>query len=248
MIENEYEHRKAVIEALHETGAFKCTEHTDNVPEAVDMIKRNRYDLVFADILIYEGDIFEVIDQLKNEDCTIPPIVLFTAHEEFDYPARIVNGGYREEIIYILKKPFWTKWDIHLAKILRLMASPPRSSDAKPERTYIMVRAGWQDIQILQADITHVTSEGQGRGGVIFHLFNGDIQRVDTPLHIVANLLNKDFIRVERKAIVNMTQVKKVIYGDGVITLNNNATCPLGDVYRTDFRNEMTLRVIVINK
>lgn len=73
---------REVIKEYLEANNYTCSE-TDNGEKALDLLKKNDYDLLVLDIMMPKMDGFEVLKQLPRE-YKIPTIILSARGEELD--------------------------------------------------------------------------------------------------------------------------------------------------------------------
>lgn len=82
LIIDDEEKIRQVIKEYCEAEDYECFE-ADNGITALDLLKKNNYDLLVLDIMMPKMDGFEVLKQLNKED-RIPTIVLSARSEEYD--------------------------------------------------------------------------------------------------------------------------------------------------------------------
>ena len=82
LIIDDEEKIRQVIKEYCEAEDYECFE-ADNGITALDLLKKNNYDLLVLDIMMPKMDGFEVLKQLNKED-RIPTIILSARSEEYD--------------------------------------------------------------------------------------------------------------------------------------------------------------------
>ena len=82
LIIDDEEKIRQVIKEYCEAENYECFE-ADNGITALDLLKKNNYDLLVLDIMMPKMDGFEVLKQLNKED-RIPTIILSARSEEYD--------------------------------------------------------------------------------------------------------------------------------------------------------------------
>lgn len=82
LIIDDEEKIRQVIKEYCEAEDYECFE-ADNGITALDLLKKNNYDLLVLDIMMPKMDGFEVLKHLNKED-RIPTIILSARSEEYD--------------------------------------------------------------------------------------------------------------------------------------------------------------------
>jgi len=192
--------------------------------EAIACIQNQEIDLVFCNVLLPDGDVFNVIDQVPGFQ---GHFIIMAPDDGFALRA------FRYKAYDYLVKP------ISAAVLLTLMArleSEPKHPDSttetlegsgqKPKFGTILLNAAGVQHVVHVPEIIHL--EGDGNYATV-HLISGDKILVSKPLKYFEDMLPaKYFYRVHQSHIVNLSYVKSVQNGDvQLINLSNGNTAPL---------------------
>jgi len=195
--------------------------------EAVDMILRERPDVVFLDVKMPELDGFEVIAALDEMASGDPPAIVFvTAFGEFAVKAFEVRA-----LDYLLKPFDRARLDRALesasarratgvaAPALRELLGMLRSEERREQR--FLIRSGHRMYFVLASDIdwadaagNYVRLHAQGRA----HLHRDTMKALETRLD------PQRFVRIHRSAIVNIdriAQIEPYVHGEYVVTMRD---------------------------
>jgi two-component system LytT family response regulator len=220
--------------------------------EAVDLIVRERPDLVFLDVKMPELDGFEVIAALE-EASAVPAIVFVTAFSDYAVKAFEVRA-----IDYLLKPFDRARFDRVLENALTRMrettvrdvSGEPAGASIPPElrtalaalgerRQYpsrFLVRSGSRMYFVRTADIEWADAAGNyvrlhagGRAHLVRRTMSGIEQELDP----------ERFLRVHRSAIVNVdriAQIESYVHGEYVITMRDGTRLTSSRAHGTRLR------------
>ena len=195
--------------------------------EAVDVILRERPDVVFLDVKMPELDGFEVIAALdgmsESGEAPMPAIVFVTAYGEFAVKAFEVRA-----LDYLLKPFDRSRLDRALESARSRNAADPRlrevlamlrTDERRHER--FLIRSGQRmyfvsadDIEWADAAGNYVRLHANGRAHLYRNTMKGVVSRLDP----------RRFIRIHRSAIVNIdrvTHVEPYVHGEYVVTMRD---------------------------
>lgn len=202
----------------------KVQAEVAEVAEAVSSIQLLEPNLVFCNVMLQNGNSFEVIDQLEqfngnliflasDEKCAIKAF----RYNAFDYLLKPVTS---EVLIDVMER-----LENRMQQIDQRNESQEDSGLKKKFATIILNAAGVQHVVHI-SDIIHL--EGDGNCSTV-HLSAGDKILVSKPLKYFEDVLPaRHFYRVHQSHIVNLANVKSVQNGDTqVINLSNGNVAPL---------------------
>jgi two-component system LytT family response regulator len=216
--------------------------------EALEVIRRERPDVVFLDMQMPGCDGLQVAAQLPAEN---PPVVIFvTAHEQFAVDAFAVRAT-----DYLLK-PFdqerfraalrraeetvRTRRASDLGSRLEglIAGATPRAPGAVARRAErLAFKADGRVVLVRLEEIVWVEAADNY---VVLHLANGERLTVRETLSALEERLGADrFARVNRSAVVAIDQVKELeptFHGDYVVILRNGTRVPLSRSLRGRLR------------
>ncbi|MDV7394746.1 response regulator, partial [Arthrospira platensis SPKY1] len=83
VVEDEEPLRTWLCDRLNEFKDVEVAAHTGSVSAAFKLILQTRPDGLFLDIKLIGGDAFQLLQQMKDNDVPIPPIIMVTAFDEY---------------------------------------------------------------------------------------------------------------------------------------------------------------------
>jgi len=209
IVDDEAPARERLKRLLADIEGIELIGEAEGGIQAVEMIERERPDLVLLDIQMPGLDGFEVIEALEDP----PPVIFITAYDEYAIRAFEVN------VLDYLLKPFSRE---RLAKAIRRAQETLAEErdfaarlgpllESLADQGQYLARLAVRDrdrIRVLDIEVDWVGIEGEQ---VMVHV--GDqaypIRRTLTELE--ARLDPACFFRAHRSAIVNFSRVKEVI-------------------------------------
>lgn len=234
--------------------------------EAIDVIKRERPDLVFLDVQMPDVDGFGVVEALGVEQ--MPPTIFVTAYNDYAVRAFDVNA-----IDYLLKpfdperfKAAFQRARSHLEqvssaeqgrKIKALLeqvlgegataslggASPNGSGAPAPTRhryvDRLMVKHDGRVFFVKASDVDWFEAAGNYvriHTGKVSHLIRETMQRIETQLDPAM------FVRIHRAVIVNLDRIRELqpwFAGDYVVILRDGRQLKLSRTYREHLHARM---------
>jgi two-component system LytT family response regulator len=212
--------RDAALELVAECGSGA---------EVVEVVRRERPDLLLIDVQMPEIDGFDAVEQLGTE---VPPAVVFvTAYDQ--YAVRAFDAG---ALDYLLK-PFD---DARFAQALaRVRARLGPSDAARAHR--LAVRSGRQVTLLDVADIDWVGAADycvELHVGSRVHLLRRSMGAVESEFSALG------FCRVHRSAIVNLARVRALEVGtdgESQVVLADGARLPLSKRHRARLQQRLGL-------
>ncbi|QFR33860.1 LytTR family DNA-binding domain-containing protein [Ancylobacter sp. TS-1] len=183
--------RRALRRLLEPHADVDCIGEADSLARTIDLVVRERPDLVLLDIEMNDGDGFKLFAAIPS-----PPRVIFvTAFAEYAVDAFEV-----EAVDYLLKPVAQARFDAALERARRLVPLPDRDGGM------IELRAPARIVRARPADILAVRAEGD-----FSHVHFAD----QSPLMILrsigqfeAELPAPPFLRLGRSIIVNCDRVR----------------------------------------
>jgi two-component system LytT family response regulator len=165
-------------------------------PEAIEAMRKSRYDLVFLDVQMPECDGFDVLEFLGAD---LPPAIIFvTAHE--DYALRAFEAG---ALDYLLK-PFDDARFIRALK--RAKDKVAHYASAPPQRVQrLTIKSRGELIFLDIADIDWIEAAGYYacvHVGAETHILRRSLSDLERDLG------EERFVRTHRSIIVNLDRVR----------------------------------------
>ncbi len=211
--------RRRIIKLLADFTGIDVIGEADNGHDAVEIIDARKPDLVFLDIQMPGMTGLQVAQNIHHR----PVIVFITAYDEFALKAFEVNA-----IDYLLKPVSKAKIQKVVEKVLPFIEQSHGDTD-KVEKLFdymrdshsflerISVRNKHEYIVVNVEDIDFFKMEDH----LLFLYSNGEKYLIDFTLKKLEEKLDPDvFFRAHRKAIVNLSKIRRVItWGRGNYTL-----------------------------
>jgi two-component system LytT family response regulator len=207
VIDDEKDIRKELINALNESIEFEVVGEADSVSSAYQVIAKTEADLIFLDIKLKEGDAFQLLHKLRRAEITIPFVVLNTGYQEFEYAQRSLNE-FRDEVLMILKKPFWENWHQKEQEILLKLSNIDRSPVEISDKKIIRFKVGHTSFRLQTADLIVIRTHPEGKGkGLLQVLTQESSYKVYENIKDIIRHLPADFMQINRNTIVNLNYV-----------------------------------------
>lgn len=232
VIEDEAPIRNELISALHETLEFEVSGSADSVEDGFELIQKESADVIFMDIQLIGGTAFQLLTQLKRAQIHIPPVVINTGFREFEYAQKIHND-FRDEVIYILKKPFWEEWKLHQEKIteaLYLRMQQERRTGTGAAKKMLGIQDGRQSYLVNPQDIIRIKTGAKSQGKTECYLQHQVLGCNSSLTQLLAQLPN-DFIQVNRFEAINSRWITMIDHTDREVHLRNGDSVLIGNAY-----------------
>jgi DNA-binding LytR/AlgR family response regulator len=210
IVDDERPARERLRRMLAEIETVEIISEAESGIQAVEMIERERPDLVLLDIQMPGLDGFEVIEALEDP----PPVIFVTAYDEYAIRAFEVNA-----LDYLLK-PFSRE---RLAKAIRRAQEAlaeerdfaaqlgPLLESLAAQGQYLARLAVRDRDRIRVLDVDEVDWIGIERDQVMVHVGDQAYPICRTLAELEARLDPTTYFRAHRSAIVNLDRVKEVI-------------------------------------
>ena len=208
IVGDEQESLNLLEESLSDFPEVEIIAKAMNANKAVDLILKNRPDLIFLDIHMPEKDGFHVVDEIKKYKYS-PKIVFVTAHDQysiktiklaaFDYLLKPINPSELAETISRFKaEGSGVNFQDRVEKLMLNIK--------KNQKIRFNTRTGF--ILVNTSDIIYCESD---RNYSIIHLGNEKREVVTCNLRVLEDRLPLDmFFRISRFVIVNLDYLDSV--------------------------------------
>jgi two-component system, LytTR family, response regulator len=204
---------------------------------AVDLIQKEKPDLIFLDVQMPELDGFGVAEALGSN--TSPVIVFVTAHDKFALRAFEVHAvDYllkpfdRERFQKALRRALEQVKQRAAGKMLERQAALIASLKSPPTEERLAVKSGGHVVWVNLDDVDWIGSAdnyAELHVGAKSHLMR------ETLAALEARLDPRKFVRISRSIIVNakrIKELKRLFYGGCEITLQSGTKLTLSRRYR----------------
>jgi two-component system LytT family response regulator len=243
IVDDEPAARQRLRDLLSRQRGTEVVAEAADVPDALDLVRRDRPDVVFLDIEMPGADGFRLIEQLALEER--PAVVFVTAHEQHALKAFDVDA-----VDYLLK-PFGAD---------RLEAALGRVRESVAARRSVAARLGGTENEAVQPSSSRLPIRQNGR---ISFLDVSDIDWIDAAhnqvrIHahgrahlqrdaigaIEQRLESRRFVRIHRSTIVNIERVQELLVnaaGQYLLVLKNGQRLSVSRSYRDRLREALRL-------
>lgn len=231
IIEDELYIRKGLASLINDMDEdITVVGECDSVKDAVVLINACKPDLVFLDINLKDGNAFDFLDQVDNNDFKV---IFITAYEEY-----ALKALKKDAVDYILKPVNADELCVAVRKALKLNGGlhDTVEVDSKKgwkednEKIILRLNDGYQVISL--SDLMYCMSD---KGYTTFFLQNGNSFLSSRPLKKFENKLpNNQFYRVHKSFFVNMDYVDKYDR-KGYILLRGGAEVPVSSRRKEEF-------------
>ncbi|EQA36945.1 LytTr DNA-binding domain protein [Leptospira inadai serovar Lyme str. 10] len=164
--------------------------------QAVDLLSRGEFDLVFLDINLPEKTGLQV---LEESGPSMPVLIFTTAYREHTLKAFEVGA-----CDYLLKPYSKERFDVCMTRAieqLRLRAISKQRPEGQLDPVLVFREKGLSH-RVLSSDVFYLTANGKHS---ILHTKNGDFETPRLLGDFEKQLSKDDFLRIHRKYIVNKT-------------------------------------------
>ncbi|MEN8786259.1 MAG: LytTR family DNA-binding domain-containing protein [Flavobacteriales bacterium] len=233
IVDDERLARKELISMLGHYDFVEIVDECANVDEALISIRENSPDLVFLDIQMPEKTGFELLEELEN----MPQVIFVTAYDEYAIKAFEVNA-----LDYILKPVDPKRLEKIMLKLEEMDSSEKKIPTSKLRyQDQIFIKDGDNCWFVKLGDIRLFESVGN----YVKVYFNDNKPMLLRSLNKIEERLDeKEFFRVNRKHIVNMTWIEKVdnwFSGGLKLTLRNGEEVEVSRRQAQKFRENRSL-------
>lgn len=193
-----------------------------NAKEVLDLLDKEKIDLLFLDIQMPDISGMNLAKQLKN-----PPMIIFTTA----YDKYAVEGFEVSAVDYLMKPISPIRFNQAVNKALHL--AELEGKDEKESEDSFFVRADYQDVKINYSDILYI--EGL-KDYVRIVLPTRKIITLTNIKGILEKLPENRFARVHKSYIVALDKIDAV--KGRVITIGNKEI-PIGLTFKEEFKRKM---------
>jgi len=197
-----------------------------NAFEAIDVIQKEKIDLIFLDINMPDVSGIELIKNIDNK----PFVIFTTAYSEY-----AVEGFELNAVDYLVKPFLFERFFKAVNKAYELFNLKNKKQPIKVVESnstvqdFIFVKADYSSIKIFLKDILYL--EGL-KDYVKIHTVEKKLLTLITMKKIEEKLPSSNFIRVHRSFIVALDKIESIQRNRIII---NNVRIPVGNSYKEDF-------------
>jgi DNA-binding LytR/AlgR family response regulator len=226
IIDDEPLAHQVILNYAKELAQLKIAGQFYNPLQAIEFMNREKVDLCLLDINMPKLNGLEFLQTLVE-----PPLVIITtAYKEY------ALEGYEHNVCDYLVKPFDLKRFMKainkasLTHSLLQRSNEPVQNSTIAEEKSILIKGDKKVHKVLLDDLVYIESYGSY---LKYHLTNEQIIGLGK-MQVIESSLPKDFIRIHKSYIVNVSKIKAVAKNNVLIL---NKELPIGDLYKNNFMN-----------
>jgi two-component system, LytTR family, response regulator len=240
--------RERLVSLLAAEPDIEVAATASSGPETVESIRQSAPDLVFLDLQMPGMDGFKVIEEIGVD--RMPPTVFVTAYDEYavrafevqalDYLLKPFGRHRFQSALARARKHLERDRQGDLAQRLGELLRSGRSSSSASER--LLIKAAGRVSFVEIGAIDWVEAEGNY---VRIHSGAQVHQLRDTMNGLIARIGERDFFRIHRSRIVNISRVKELIIaggGDYQVVLWDGTQLGLSRLYRDALEEQLRRR------
>lgn len=233
VVEDEASVRQELVDALNESSDFEVVGSAASLNDGIELVTNQPADVLFLDIQLIGGTAFQLMSRLRAVEALIPPVVINTGYREFEFAQKIHNE-FREEVICILKKPFWKDWEMHQEKIdeaiyARHQAKRLAGKNYFSERPFTLQDGGRMHLVNLEDVILVRTGpKGEGRTEMVFQNL---VIPFSMSLTKMLNSLPHTFVQINRRESINIRWISYIDQTEKEVFLRTGQACPIGEPF-----------------
>jgi DNA-binding LytR/AlgR family response regulator len=218
VIEDEIEIKNWILEKLKHFPECDVVGSASSINEAYLLIASEKPTAAFMDIQIIGGNIFQLIEKLKNNGIPVPLIVITSGYPEFVMDA--IND-HRKYIVQYLLKPLVDNWESKFRKsidaIIAAISSSHKNTETKDITTHAFINSKGHMIKIAFKDILYVEAAGSGESYLVS---NTETKKIDITLNKLMEFLPSDlFFRVSKTNIINLYNIESISREDHTLEI-----------------------------
>jgi len=226
--DDEQSARELILYYLSQTSYSPIIFQAADGRTALDLLTKEKPDLLFLDVKMPELNGIEVLKHRDN--APLPAIIFTTAFDEFALPA------FDYEATDYLLKPFGKeRFDRALEKATRYVQFV-KSAGVKPWLEQLSIKKGNQTQLIPVDEVQYFRSHG----AYVQVKSTDRISLINTPLYeLEASLDPARFTRIHKSLIIcwkNIKEIESLVNGDFIVTMNNGEQLRGSRTYRSSVK------------
>ncbi|MBS1500889.1 MAG: response regulator transcription factor [Bacteroidetes bacterium] len=197
---------------------LEVTTTCPNALKALESLKNTEVDLMFLDIRMPAINGIDFLKTLRKP----PKVIVTTAYREY------ALDGYDLDIVdYLLKPITFDRFFKSIERYLRVTDQQEQSiNQVHAENGSILLKSGYKNIKVITDDILYMESL---KDYVKVYTLNGTITTKYKISDMENKLSNKNFLRIHRSFIVNLTHISAFTASDVEI---GKTELPIGESYK----------------
>ncbi|HEX2921907.1 MAG TPA: LytTR family DNA-binding domain-containing protein [Bacteroidales bacterium] len=214
---------KQVGNYIERTPYLELVSLCNNAIDALEIINKEKVDLVFADISMPDLSGIDFVKSLQKKI----PVIFTTAFSEY------AIEGFRVDAIDYLLKPIGYKDFLKAVNKFKELLDKKDDNQDKSHPDHIFVKSGYKLVRIEISDIKYIESMHEY---IRIHLINEKPVMTLGSMKSIEELLPPlNFLRVHRSYIVNTDKIK--IVERNRIVFDKEVYIPISDQYKSKFQD-----------
>lgn len=218
------------------------------IEEAYTLLKDGRLDLVFLDIQLRKGTIFDVLEKLYEENVKLPKMIFVTAHGSFENALNAIRFAC---IDFVTKPVDKSTIQLALGRFLEKRESSHQDMQKqvgfllnllshdiqKPKSIAINLAKGVLDFTDLNQIVYVQADENMSQ----IKLLNNNILRSVKHLGYYIDLLysHQEFIQISKSFLVNTIHLKQYNHREKTLVLKNGETLIASHRFSRNLRKQL---------
>jgi two-component system, LytTR family, response regulator len=209
-----------------------------SVTQAVTLIETHHPDIIFSDIILSDGDAFQVFEKLRQNNIPIEALVCMSNTERYDYAVKAIEYG----CLAFLTKPLSESTVGHAIAKAKMVYThriemETLQGQLQKKSTKLLIPTAHNGREIVESDmINYFEASGQC---TVVHLINGTHITAFRILGHFKKLLANDahFFLIHQSFLVNVNQVKSFHLPKHKVTMKNNVSLEASRRYGSNFKD-----------
>jgi len=249
IVEDNIENIKTLKYLLNQIDpGLEIIGEAQNMEEAYSLLKNNYLDVVFLDIQLRKGTIFEVLDKLIKDNVQLPEIIFVTAHGSFENALNAIKFACidfitkpvdRESIEAALDRFRHKKQPekMDLQKQVGFLLDIMNKDAQKPESIAINLSRGILEFTELK-EIVYIEAD---KNMSKVKLLSGQTLRSVKHLGHYLELLHAhwEFIQISKSCLVNKNHLKQYNQRNKTLVLNNGESLVASHRFSRNLKKEL---------
>lgn len=231
IVEDEKAAVQALSDALEAYENVSIAGHADNVEDAYKGILESQPDALFLDIKLRGGDAFHLMQKFQENQLDCPPAIVMTGHDEFELAQKAINH-FREKILKILKKPFWSDFDRHFQQCRDAIFAYRQASQRPRDPEVLFIKEGAVTYRLEYGEIDYVEVGGSGS---IFLGTSSQLEDCKKVHQTLARFLEQApdrFVRIHRNYAIQLACISHINHEEHMLYLKGyERGFPIGRTY-----------------
>ncbi len=218
IVDDEHNARQVIKRYLDKISWLTLKDEFKDPMKALELVGRDKVDVVFLDINMPELSGIEFIKSLSNK----PQIIFTTAYADF------ALEGYENDVLDYLLKP------IRFERFLKAISKIERVNTQPMEQGYVMVRSGHGLHRIQLKEINYLQKDSNY---IEIHVDSGQKVLIRENMSNIFQVFpERLFIRIHKSYVVSKSKIKVIEAHQ--VTLANAQKIPVGASYREELMKE----------